>query len=124
MEQAKCYVIDLRQMRKDAVRKFTSKGTLIKVAGITFVLLAGFPDVSFASGTGIDAGANRIYKKLVNIGKWVIIVRGGIDTIKSVSEGDLQAARKSFLSYLITYATLWALPWGMNEVEKLFSEGS
>jgi hypothetical protein len=124
MEQTKCYVIDLRQLRKEAFRNLMKRGTLIKVAGITFVLIAGFPDVSFASGTGIDVGANRIYKKLVNVGKWVIIVRGGIDTIKSVSEGDLQAARKSFLGYLITYATLWALPWGMNEVESLFSEGS
>lgn len=114
MEQAKCYVIDLHHIRKQV---FT-KRTMIRVAGMTVVLLA-VPHSAFAS-TGIDVGAEKIYRKLINVGKWVIIVKGGIDTIKSVTEGDMQAAKKNFLSYLLTYGILWALPWGMKEIETLF----
>lgn len=114
MEQSKCYVIDLHRARK---QMFT-KRTMIRVAGITIVLLA-IPHTAFAA-TGIDVGAERIYRKLINVGKWVIIVKGGIDTIKSVTEGDMQAAKKNFLGYLVTYGILWALPWGMKEIENLF----
>lgn len=132
MEQAKCWVVDTRQMRKDAVQALTNRGTLVKVAGITLILIAALPHETFAAGneavatmaggTGLDVGANKIYRKLINVGKWVIIVKGGIDTIKSVAEGDTGAAKKNFLGYVITYAILWALPWALTEVEKIFSE--
>lgn len=123
MEQTKCYVIDLREMRQDAARKLISRGTVVRCAGLTIVLLAGLPDVSFAAGgSGIDAGANKIYRKLLNVGKWVIIIKGGIETIKNVSEGDFGTAKKNFLGYMITYAILWALPWGMKQIDELFSE--
>lgn len=122
MEQTKCYVIDTRMIRKDIARKLTSRGTLVKIAGITFVLLTALPDVSFAQGTGIDVGAKKLYVRLIGVGKWVIIVKGGIDTIKAVAEGDFQAGKKNFLGYVLTYAILWALPWAFGEVEKLFTE--
>jgi hypothetical protein len=120
MEQAKCYVIDTRMIGKDIARKLSSQGTIVKAAGLTFVLLTALPDVSFAAGTGIDVGAEKIYKKLLNVGKWVIIVKGGMDTIKSVADGDLPSAKKNFLGYVVTYAILWALPWALGEVDKLF----
>lgn len=117
MEQVKCYVVDLRDFRKDVARKVLSKGRVFQCAGITFVILAG---AHYAASTGIDIGADKIYKKLVNIGKWVIIVKGGIDTIKSVADGDLQGAKKNFLGYGVTYAVLWGLPWMMKEIENIF----
>ncbi|MEF3311394.1 hypothetical protein PV433_21165 [Paenibacillus sp. GYB004] len=119
MEQAKCYVIDLQQLRGEMKRRVFSKETVFKTAGITVVLLA-IPASAFAASTGIDVGAEKIYKKLLNVGKWVIVAKGGIDTIKSVADGDLQAAKRNFLGYLVTYAILWALPWGMGEIDKLF----
>jgi hypothetical protein len=91
-----------------------------RIIGTVIILFLGFTDVSFASGTGIDVGAEKIYKKLINVGKWVIIVKGGIDTIKSVADGDHPAAKKNFLGYVVTYAILWALPWALSEVDKLF----
>jgi hypothetical protein len=121
VEQAKCYVIDTRKMRKDIAKKLSSRGTIVKVAGVTCVLFFGLPDASFAAGTGIDAGATKIYAKLINVGKWVIIVKGGIDTIRSVAEGDVNTAKKNFLGYVVTYAILWALPWALGEVDKLFT---
>lgn len=115
----KCYVIDTRKMRKDVRKRLLSRGTLIKVAGVTAILLIGLPDVSHAA-TGIDEGAGKIYKKLLNVGKWVIIVKGGLDTVKHVADGDTLSARKNFLGYMLTYAILWALPWGFKEIENLF----
>lgn len=112
----RCYVIDTRKIR--------SKDTFIKAASVSVALFIATPDVSFAAGTGIDVGAEKIYKKLVNIGKWVIIVKGGIDTIKTVADGDLPSAKKNFLGYGVTYAILWGLPWMMAEIEKLFDDMS
>lgn len=92
-----------------------------RVIGTAIILFLGFADTSFAS-TGIDVGAKKLYVRLIGVGKWVIIVKGGIDTIKSVAEGDFQASKKNFLGYVLTYAILWALPWAFDEVEKLFTE--
>lgn len=119
-----CYVVDVRTLPASTAKVILSKGTIIKVAGISFILLAAMPGSSFAAaaGTGIDVGADKIYKKLLLIAKWVIIFKGGIDTIKSVAEGDLAAAKKNFLGYGVTYAILWGLPWMMKEIDKLMSE--
>jgi hypothetical protein len=117
VEQANCYVVDLRGIRKDIVRKMLAKGVVVHSAGLGLVVLAG---AHYAASTGIDIGAEKVYKKLVNIGKWVIIIKGGIDTIKSVADGDMHGVKKNVLGYGVTYAVLWGLPWMMHEIEKLF----
>ncbi|MBP1924568.1 hypothetical protein J2Z76_000421 [Sedimentibacter acidaminivorans] len=71
---------------------------------------------------GVDATGNKLYYKLVGIGKWVIIFKGAIDIIQSVISGDFQAAKKMFMGYLFAYAILFALPFCMNEVENIFKE--
>ncbi|MEF3309325.1 hypothetical protein PV433_10450 [Paenibacillus sp. GYB004] len=119
MEQTKCYVLDLRQLRKETKRRVMSKDTALKVSGITIALLA-IPATAMAAGTGIDAGAEKIYGKVINVGKWVIVVKGAIDTIKSVAEGDMGSAKRNFLGYVVTYMILGALPIALNEVDKLF----
>lgn len=93
-----------------------------RVIGTAIILFLGAADVSYASGTGIDVGANKLYKRLIQVGKWVIIIKGAIDTIKNVADGDFQASKKNFLGYALTYAILWALPWTFNEIDKLFEE--
>jgi hypothetical protein len=92
-----------------------------RVIGTAIILFLGITDISFAASTGMDVGAAKIYAKLINVGKWVIIVKGGIDTIRSVAEGDVNTAKKNFLGYVVTYAILWALPWALGEVDKLFT---
>lgn len=69
---------------------------------------------------GIDAGASRIYTKLVSVGKWVIIIKGAFDTISSTVQGDFIAARKSGLSYMLVYVILLGLPWAFKQIEGLF----
>ena len=58
---------------------------------ITIILTSGVGHV-FAdpiSATGIDAGARKIYTKLISVGKWVIIIKGAFDTISATVQGDL-----------------------------------
>jgi hypothetical protein len=99
---------------------FRNHGFAYKVAGSAVILLTTGADLSFASA--IDAKANVLYYKLIDVGKWIIIFKGGIDTIKSVGSGDFDMAKKHFFSYLLIYLLLLALPFGMNEVEKLFAD--
>jgi hypothetical protein len=105
-----------------AERHFKKYGFVYKVVGVTvliFVAGGGF-DYAFASN-GIDAPARKLYKEVVNIGKWVIVFKGGIDTIKSIGNGDFDAAKKSFFGYLLTYLFLLGLPYGMDKVDEVFT---
>lgn len=95
--------------------------TIIKVAFVGLTTFILFTDVTFAASS-IDTAANAIYRKLLNIGKWVIIIKGGIDTIQNAVQGELQSAKKNFLGYLLVYVVLWALPWGLKQVDLLFSD--
>jgi hypothetical protein len=81
-------------------------------------IILGSPDSALASN--LDATGNRLYGKILGIGKWVIIIKGGIEIIQHITSGDTQSAKKIFIAYLIMYAALFALPWGMNEVEGIF----
>lgn len=104
----------------EVVAYFKRNKLTYQVVGSALIVYMGCGfDYAYAD-TGIDAGAKQIYWKLINVGKWVIIVKGGIETIKSAADGDFQSVRKGFLGYGITYAVLWALPWMMDEIEKIF----
>ncbi len=83
---------------------------------------AGFllPDVAWAAG--IEAGGRRIHSVVVNVGKWVIIVKGTIDCIQSVLQGNFQAAKRQFLGYMMCFGIMLALPWGLNEIEVVFRQ--
>lgn len=114
-------IINLDDIREKITKSVMKKETLIKVAGITLILLIGLPGTSHAA-TGIDAVADKLYKKLLNVGKWIIIMKGGIDTIQSAIQGDVQSAKKNFLGYLLVYVVLWALPWGLKQVDVVFAD--
>jgi hypothetical protein len=115
-----CIVIDIPDLKKKSYHHIRKNGHLYCIAGLSLVLVS-IPDTAFAS-TGIDKGGMKIYKKLVNVGKWIIIVKGGIDIITSITNGDIDSAKKRFIGYLLAYGTLWALPWGMDQVEQLFQD--
>ena len=103
-------------------RHFKKYGFVYKVAGTTAIILVaggGF-DYAFAS-TGIEVGAQQLYSKLLSLGKWIIIFKGGFDIIKRMTDGDFDGAKKGFLSYLIVYIFLLGLPWAMDQVDALFN---
>lgn len=72
------------------------------------------------AATGIDARGAQIHMKLVGIGKWIIVGKGTVDIIQNVLNGDTDTAKSKFMGYLLMFALLLALPWGLNEVEALF----
>ncbi|MCJ8010134.1 hypothetical protein MUG84_00065 [Paenibacillus sp. KQZ6P-2] len=92
-----------------------------KIVGMTIIVFLTATDIALASGTGIDVGARKIYTKLLVVAKWVIIIKGGWDTINNTVKGDLETAKKSFLSYLLVYVILLALPWALSEVDSVFA---
>lgn len=104
------------------IQHLQKHGSKYAVAGITVILISSIDGGVYAAGTGIDAGAKKIYKKIINVGKWVIIIKGGIDIITSITNGDFDSAKKRFVGYLLAYGTLFALPWGMDQVEELFND--
>jgi len=95
-----------------------------RIIGTAVILFLGAASISFAmdpSGLGIDAKANLLYKnKVLLIGKWVIIVKGAIDTIQKLVDGNVPEAKKNFLGYLMIYAILQGLPWGMDQIDEIF----
>lgn len=104
-------------------RHFKKYGLIYKVVGATAVILiagGGF-DYAFAAGSSIDVGAQKLYSKLLNLGRWIIIFKGGFDIIKNMTNGDFDGAKKGFLSYLIIYIFLYGLPWAMGQVDVLFN---
>ncbi|WP_088086914.1 hypothetical protein [Bacillus sp. OV166] len=100
-------------------RHFKKYGLVYKVAGVTLILLTGMGGDVFAAGS-IDVEANKLYKEVIGVGKWIIVFKGGIDTIKSVGNGDFDSAKKSFFGYLLTYLFLLALPYGMDKIGGIF----
>lgn len=102
-------------------RHLEKYGMVYKIAGSTVVILmaGGAFDYAFAAST-IDTGAQVLYGKLMNIGKWIIIFKGGFDTVKHMVNGDFDGAKKGFVSYLVVYLFLLGLPWAMNEVDAIF----
>ncbi|WP_274362773.1 hypothetical protein [Paenibacillus thermotolerans] len=94
-----------------------------RVAGLTLTVFLTGADLSFAAdGGGIDASAEKIYRKLLSIGKWVIVFKGGFDTINNLVQGDMTAARKNFLGYLLVYVILLGLPWCLEQVDIAFKD--
>lgn len=113
-------------------RHWKKYGRIYKVAGITLIILAtgtsAFamvdPATPAASTLGIGVEARKLYTQLVGIGKWIIIFKGGIDIIKGLGNGDAEGVKKSFFTYLLMYLFLLALPYGMDQVEKIVMSAS
>lgn len=91
----------------------------VLVTSITATGLFFFPGVAEAI-SDIDAGGKKIHAIVVNVGKWVIIVKGTIDCVQAVLDGDFQKAKRQFFGYLMCFAIMIALPWSLDEVEAIF----
>lgn len=75
---------------------FEKYGVYYKAAGISLIILST-GDISFAAGIDpIGPAARGLYSQLVGIGKWIIIFKGGFETIKSIGNGDVDSAKKDF----------------------------
>lgn len=88
--------------------------------GITSAILFLFPAVVQAAASDLEAGGRHIHTVIVSVGKWVIIVKGTIDCIQSVLDGDIARAKRQFFGYLMCFGIMLALPWGLDELEGVF----
>lgn len=107
---------------EEIVKHVERNKMIYQVAGITLVIMLNASGVAFADTTSVlDAKAKAIYfGKLIGFGKWAIIIKAGWDTINKTIREDFDGAKRSFLSYLMVYVLLWALPWSMDQVGDLF----
>lgn len=101
-------------------RHFKKYGRVYKVAGVTVILLAS-GDYALAAGS-IDGEARKLYRELVNVGKWIIIFKGAIDILRALGDGDTGAAKKTFISSLLTFLILLGLPFGLDKVTDIFDK--
>lgn len=100
---------------------------LFQAAGLAVGIIAasqfGLVDMAFAADkSAIDIQAEKIYYKIINIGKWFIVIKGAFDIIKNVTNGDFDSAKKNGLGYVLIYVILHALPWGFDQVDQAFKE--
>lgn len=99
---------------------------IYRVVGSTILIMVvgGGLDFAFAADgytNGlIDREAKIVYKDLVDIGKWLIIGRGGWEVINCVLKQDVESAKKNFIGYLIAYALLLAFPHLMDKIDGIF----
>lgn len=114
-------VCKLAAKAKPVKNHFVSNKSLYKGAGTLAISIIAAqlicPGGAFAS---IDAGGQKLYSKIVPIGKWVIVIKGCIDTIQAILSGDFGAAKKSFLGYLLCFAVILGLPWSLDQVNEIF----
>lgn len=101
----------------------------IQLSGLAVTcLIVGAADpniVHAATATqSIDTKAHHIYARLCMIGKWIIVIRGGIDIISSMSQGELDSMKKKIITYVVGYAALLGLPWILDQASLLFDGSS
>jgi hypothetical protein len=110
-------------------KHFKKYGIVYRVVGTTLIIFAaggGFDSGAvFAAADGytngiIDKEASIVYKDLVDIGKWLIIGRGGWEIITKVLSHDVEGAKKNFIGYLLAYVLLLAFPHLMDKVDGIF----
>lgn len=106
--------------------------TYLQISGIAItILIMGAADPSTVTASldpsqavsgpeQIDVKAHHIYDRLCLIGKWIIVIRGGVDIISSMSQGELDSMKKKIISYVVGYLALLGLPWILDQASLLF----
>jgi hypothetical protein len=101
-------------------RHFKKYGFVYKAAGVTIILLASGGTALAASA--IEPEARKLYRELVNVGKWIIIFKGAIDILRALGDGDTGSAKKTFISSVLTFLILLGLPFGLDKVTAIFEK--
>jgi hypothetical protein len=107
-------------------RHLDKYGIVYRIVGATAVIyFTGGFDFVFAAGGGytdgiIDREARIIYKDLTDIGRWLIVGRGGWEVITCAIKHDMEGAKKSFMGYLVAYVLLMSFPHLMGKIDTIF----
>lgn len=76
---------------------------------------------SSLNSSSIDAKGKMLYRKVLNVGKWLIIIKGGWEIIASTVKSDFDKVKKVMVQYLIAYGCLWLFPFVLDEIENFFN---
>jgi len=100
--------------------------THLKKHGIKYLqggLIIGYiilidPSVALGVET-IEQTSDKFYRKVLGLGRAVILIKGGLEVVQHALSGDFQAAKKTILSYLGMYTLLLLLPYGLDQIDAL-----
>lgn len=107
----------VRLVRKYTIIAVTVFATvLIFQDGTNFALA-----ISGSNSSGIEVGGRELYSRLVSVGKWIIMAKGGFETLKHVTNSDYEGAKKVGISHLVIFALLIGMPYAFDMIEELFS---
>lgn len=116
-----CKTYSSEQIIPGIIKHFKdNKRIYLRLLIITLIYVLN-SNTAFAD-SAIDKKGKYIYKKIVNVGKWFIIGKGGFDIIQSASEGDTSSVKKKLFTYIFIYAALLILPWGLDQVDSVFND--
>jgi len=77
-------------------------------------------DSSIALGAkSIEDTSDQFYRKVLGLGRAVILIKGGLEIVQHSLAGDFQASKKTALSYFGMYALLLLLPYGLDQIDAL-----
>ena len=57
------------------------------------------------------------FDKFIGVIKWVIVGKGGWESVSRMLKEDFNGAKRSLIQYVILFALLLGLPYGLNEIE-------
>jgi hypothetical protein len=76
------------------------------------------PSVALGVAT-IEQTSTQFYKKVLGLGRAVILIKGGLEIVQYALSGDFQQVKKTILNYLGMYALLLLLPYGLDQIDAL-----
>jgi hypothetical protein len=75
-------------------------------------------DAPMALGAAtIEETSTQFYRKVLGLGRAVILIKGGLEIVQHALAGDFQQTKKTILSYLGMYALLLLLPYGLDQID-------
>jgi len=110
----------VQNMHANLKKCMSTDNVFIKAIFLLIIFLFYSTNTYAMDTSTIDSAGRRIYFFVVALGKWVIIVKGAIDVITSVVNGDFQSAKKLFIGYIFAYGILFMMPWMFDEIETIF----
>jgi len=107
-------------LKKDSIKIHLKKHGIKYLQGgliIGYIILID-PSVALGVET-IEQTSDKFYRKVLGLGRAVILIKGGLEVVQHALSGDFQAAKKTILSYLGMYTLLLLLPYGLDQIDAL-----
>jgi len=107
-------------LKKNAVKTHLKKHGIKYLQGVLIVGYIILIDPSVALGVAtIEQTSEQFYRKVLGLGRAVILIKGGLEIVQHSLAGDFQASKKTALSYFGMYALLLLLPYGLDQIDSL-----